>query len=195
MFKKTILSTLLASSLLLADSGGSININEKDVEVEGVLDSRNLAAFQTSSTIFLVDGNFINADKKKLLGLGLSANNKVEGLIGVEMSFGAKLIWAEVGSDNNNFTAFPLMAQIRYNFPPLMYSIPPVAVEAKALYAPTVLAFGSSEGYSEWRVNADIEMIENVNIYAGYRNIHTKYNGLSRDLFDTGFYAGLKVRY
>lgn len=194
MFKKTVISTLLASSLLLAESGGGININEKDVEIEGTVDSRNLQAFQTSSTIFLADFNFLNADNQKLLGLGMAANNKIEGLVGVEMSFGAKFIWAEAG-EHNDFTSFPLMAKIRYTLPPLMFSIPPVAVEAKGLYAPSALSFGDSEGYSEFRVAGDIEMIENVKIYAGYRNIHTKYNGLSRDLFNNGFYAGLKATY
>lgn len=195
MFKKTVMATLLASSILSAESGGSININDKDVEVEATLDSRNLASFQTSSTLFLADANLLSSDNQKLLGLGLSANNKVEGLIGVEMSFGVKFIWAEVGPNKDNFTSIPLMAKVRYTLPPLMFNIPPVGVEAKGLYSPGSLSFGNAEGYSEFRFSGDIEMIENVKIYAGYRNIHTKYNGLSRDLFDTGFYAGLKATY
>ena len=195
MFKKTVMATLLASSILSAESGGSININDKDVEVEATLDSRNLAAFQTSSTLFLADANLLSSDNQKLLGLGLSANNKVEGLIGVEMSFGVKFIWAEVGAKKDNFTSVPLMAKVRYTLPPLMFNIPPVGVEAKGLYSPGSLSFGNAEGYSEFRFSGDIEMIENVKIYAGYRNIHTKYNGLSRDLFNTGFYAGLKATY
>lgn len=195
MFKKTVMATLLASSILSAESGGSININDKDVEVEATLDSRNLASFQTSSTLFLADANLLSSDNQKLLGLGLSANNKVEGLIGVEMSFGVKFIWAEVGANKDNFTSIPLMAKVRYTLPPLMFNIPPVGVEAKGLYSPGSLSFGNAEGYSEFRFSGDIEMIENVKIYAGYRNIHTKYNGLSRDLFNTGFYAGLKATY
>jgi len=194
MFKKIVISTLLSSAVLLAESGGSININEKDVEIEGILDSRNLAVMQTTSTIYQADFNFLNADNTKLIGAGVVASNKVEGLIGVEMSFGAKAIWAEIGVDSN-FAALPLMAQIRYTLPPLMYSIPPIAFEAKGLYAPSALSYGNSEGYSEMRLSADIEMIDNVKVYAGYRNIHTKYEGISRDLFDTGFYAGLKITY
>lgn len=195
MFKKTVIAALLATSILSAESGGGVNVNEKDVEVEASLDSRNLAAFQTSSTLFLGDFNFLKTDNHKLIGLGVAANNKVEGLIGVEMSFGAKFIWAEVGADNNNFTSVPLMAKLRYTLPPLMFSIPPVAVEVKGLYSPGSLSFGNSEGYSEFRVAGDIEVIENVRIYAGYRNIHTKHSDLSNDLFNTGFYAGLKATY
>jgi hypothetical protein len=193
MFKKIIISTLLSSVILLAESGVGLNINEKDVEIEGILDSRNLEALQTTSTIYQADVNFLNADNEKLIGAGIFATNKIEGLEGVEMGFGAKFIWAEVGEDD--FTSLPLMVQARYTFPPLMYSIPPISLEARGLYAPSVLSFGDSEDYSEVRFSVDIEMIDNVKVYAGYRNIHVSYKGISRDLFDTGYYAGLKFTY
>jgi hypothetical protein len=83
MFKKIMISTLLSSVILLAESGVGININENDVEVEGVLDSRNLAALQTTSTIYQADFNFLNADTEKLLGAGIFATNKLEGVEGV----------------------------------------------------------------------------------------------------------------
>ena len=193
MFKKTIVTTLLSSAILFAESGVGLNINEKDLEVEGTLDSRNLKALQTTSTVYQADFNFLNADSEKLIGAGILATNKLEGLEGVEMGFGAKFIWAEVGDED--FTSLPLIVQARYTFPPLMYAIPPVSIEARGLYAPSVLSFGDSEDYSEVRVSVDIEMIDNVKVYAGYRNIHVDYKGISRNLFDTGYYAGLKITY
>jgi len=194
MFKKIALTTLFTSALLMAESGVGININDEDVEVEATLDSRNLAALQTSSTIYEGDFNFLNVNSdRQLLGVGVGATNALEGVEGVELTFGAKFIWAEVG--NEDFTSLPLMAKIRYNFPPLMYNVPPIAVEAKALYAPNALSFGDSERYSEYRISADIEMIENVKVYAGYRNIYAEYKNVSRELFDNSFYAGLKVTY
>jgi hypothetical protein len=194
MLKKIALTTLFASALLMAESGVGININDEDVEVEATLDSRNLAALQTSSTIYEGDFNFLNVNSdRQLIGAGVGATNALEGVEGVELTFGAKFIWAEVGDED--FTSLPLMAKIRYNFPPLMYNVPPVAVEAKVLYAPNALSFGDAEKYSEYRISADIEMIENVNIYAGYRNIYAEYKNVSRELFDNSFYAGLKVTY
>jgi len=171
MVKKTIITTLLSSAILFAESGAGLNINEKDLEVEAFLDSRNLEAFQTTSTIFQAEANFLNIDEKaKSVGVSVGATNKLEGIEGVELTLGTKFVWAEVGS-NDDFTALPLMAKVRYNFPPLMFNIPPIAVESKLLYAPKVLAFGDSEAYREFRLNAEIEMIENVKVYAGYRNI------------------------
>jgi hypothetical protein len=194
MFKKIALTTLFTSALLMAESGVGININEEDVEVEATLDSRNLAALQTSSTIYEGDFNFLNINSdRQLFGAGVGATNALEGVEGVELTFGAKFIWAEVG--NEDFTSLPLMAKIRYNFPPLMYSVPPVAVEAKVLYAPNALSFGDSERYSEYRLSADIEMIENVKVYAGYRNIYAEYKNVTQKLFDNSFYGGLKVTY
>ena len=195
MFKKMMIPMLLSSAVLFGESGVGLNINEKDLELEGVIDSRNLAALQTTSTIYQADFNFLNADTQKQIGAGVFATNKLEGVEGVEMSFGARLIVAQVGADDDHFSALPLMAHVRYTFPPLMFAIPPVSLEARGLYAPGSLSFGDSEEYSEIRFAVDIEMIDNVKVYAGYRNIHTEYKGISRDLFDTGFYGGLKITY
>ena len=194
MFKKILFTTVSTSLILFAESGVGININNKDLELEGIIDSRNLAALQTSSTIYQADLNFINADSDdKLFGVGLGATNKLEGTQGVELTFGLKYMWVEVKDESLN--ALPLMVKIRYDFPPLMFNIPPVAIEAKGVYAPKALSFGDSEEYSEMRFSADIEMIENVKIYAGYRNIHAGYKHIKSDLFDTGFYGGLKITY
>jgi len=194
MFKKIALTTLVTSALLMAESGVGININDEDLEIEGVLDSRNLAALQTTSTIYQADFNFLNINSdKQLFGAGIGATNKLEGVEGVELTFGAKFIWAEVGKED--FTAFPLMAKVRYEFPPLMFNIPPVSLEGKALYAPNALAFSDSEKYSEYRISADMEVIENVKIYAGYRNVHAEYKNTSPKIFDNSFYAGLKMTY
>ncbi len=194
MFKKLALTSMMLSSILMSESGVGLNINEQDLEIEGILDSRNLEALQTSSTIFQADVNFLNNNEEtKLLGAGLGATNKLNGLEEVEVTLGAKFIWAEVA--NENFTALPFMAKVRYSFPPLMFNIPPVALEGKLLYAPKVLSFGDSVNYNEFRVSADMEVIESVRIYVGYRNIHTRYVGIKPDLFNTSFYGGLKFSY
>jgi hypothetical protein len=194
MFKKIVTMALFTSTLLLAESGVGININEKDLEIEGVLDSRNLEALQTSSTIFQIDANFLNVNEtEKLIGAGVVATNKLEAVEGVELAFGAKGIWAEVGHDN--FKALPFVAKVKYTLPPLMYKIPPVSLEGIGLYAPKVLSFGDSEEYTEFRLVANAEVIESVNIYAGYRNIHRTYKGVGQSLFNTGFYGGLKYVY
>jgi len=199
MLKKSILLSILSATVLFAETGAGININENDVELEGILDSRNLAAFQNTSTILQADVNFLNIDSNrrsaKLLGTGIGATNTLEGVKGVELTFGAKMIWSSIDSYDDNFIALPLMAKVKYNFPPLLFHIPPVSVEGKILYAPGALAFADAETYSEFRLAADIEMIPNVKVYAGYRNIHTEYVSGADFTFNTGFYGGLKYTY
>lgn len=196
MLKRTIGAMLVSSAVLLAESGVGINVNEQDLELEAVLDSRNLAALQTSNTIYQVDLNFLyNNENAKLFGGGIGATNKIEGVEGLEATLGLKYVWAEVGVNNNNtFNALPFMGKVRYTLPPLMYNIPPVAFEAKIVYAPKVLSFGDSEKYSEYRLNAEMEVINSGSIYVGYRNIHTKYNNIDV-LFNNSFYSGLKITY
>ncbi|MCK5855716.1 MAG: hypothetical protein KAG56_10880 [Sulfurovaceae bacterium] len=203
MLKRSILLSMMSVTILFAETGAGININENDVEMEAILDSRNLAFMQNTSTILQADVNILNIDndargKSRLVGAGLGATNKLEGVKGVELTFGAKLIWSDVDFDEDDtFLSLPLMAKVRYTFPPLMFNIPPVSVEGKVLYAPGALSFGDADTYSELRLAADIEMIENVKIYVGYRNIHTEY--ISKKFgdvtFNTGFYGGLRYTY
>ena len=201
MLQRSILLSMISASILFAETGAGININEDDVEMEAVLDSRNLAFMQNTSTILQADVNVLNIDsedrgKSKLIGTGLGATNKLEGVQGVELTFGAKLIWSDTESDgDDSFLSLPLMAKIRYTFPPLMFHIPPVSVEGKVLYAPGALSFADAETYSEFRVAADIEMIPNIKLYVGYRNIHTEYVDGKDFTFNTGFYGGLKYTY
>ena len=208
MLKKFLISSIFASTILLAQSGVGINVNEDDFEIEGTLDSRNLQALQTSSTIYLADFNFLNIEDSrkdaKLVGAGVGATNKLDGVEGVELTFGAKAILVNVDDysrdlDSKWFAAIPLMAMIHYTFPPLMFNIPTVSIETKMLYAPGALSFGDSEKYSEFRFTTDIEMIENVKIYAGYRNIITGFGvgnrGNDEYIFSNGFYGGLKFTY
>jgi len=203
MFKKILLSSITATGVLLAQSGVGINVNKNDLEIEGTLDSRNLAVLQNSNTIYLGDFNFISIDddniKSKLFGAGFGATNKFEGVEGVELTFGAKLILSHVEDDRKDidkwFSAIPLTGMIKYTFPPLMFNIPTVSLEGKVLYAPGALSFGDSDNYSEFRVSADMEMIENVKIYAGYRNIITGYPTDTNYIFSNGFYGGLKFTY
>ncbi len=203
MLKKIVIGSLITSGIIFAQSGVGINVNKNDLEIEGTIDSRNLAMLQTSSTIFLGDFDFINIDnddrKSKLLGVGMGATNKLEGVDGVELTFGAKFILSHTEDTKKDidkwFSAMPLSAMVRYSFPPLMFNIPPIALEGKVLYAPGALAFGDSDSYSEFRVSGDIEMIENVKIYAGYRNIITGYPTDTNYIFSNGFYGGLKFTY
>jgi hypothetical protein len=203
MLKKVISILILFSGVIFSESGVGININRYDLEVEGTLDSRNLEATQNLNSIFIGYFDFINVDKDnksdKLVGAGVGVTNKFDAVEGVELTFGAKFILSSINNDDKNidkwFFAMPLFTVVRYNFPPLMFNIPPVAVEGTLAYGPGPLAFGEADNYSEFKLSGDIQMIPNVRIYAGYRHIVTGFKADKNYLFSNGFYGGLKFVY
>jgi len=203
MLKKVISLLILFLGVAFGESGVGININRYDLEIEGTIDSRNLLITQDSPSIFLGDFNFINIDRDKqsdkLFGAGVGVTNRFDAVEGVELTFGAKFIVSSIDNSEKDidkwFLAMPLFSTIRYNFPPLMFNIPPVALEGKIVYAPGPLSFGDGDNYSEFRVSGDILMIPNVKLYAGYRHIITGFDIDKNYLFSNGFYGGLKFVY
>ncbi len=131
----------------IGESGFGININKYDLEMEGTLDSKNLAIMQDSDQSFVLDFNFINVDEEKkrdkLIAIGIGSSNSLEGADGVQLTFGAKLILSSIDNIDKGidkwFSAMPLFAKIRYSLPPLIFNIPPVGIEGHMVYAPSVL--------------------------------------------------------
>jgi len=195
MFKKTFLSLIALGSIAMAESSIGVNVNKEDLEVEAIIDSKAFTNLQTGSTSYQGDINFINNGdyEDQLIGIGAGATNKVEGFEGMNLTVGAKVILTSHGDED--FVALPFMARVEYQMPPLLYNIPPVSLEGKVLYAPKVLSFGDAQGYTEMRAVANMEVINNVKAYAGYRNIETDYKNAGDTLFDNSFFGGVKIEY
>jgi hypothetical protein len=72
--------------------------------------------------------------------------------------------------------------------------IPATTLSAKLAYAPSVLSFIDADQYLEYRLEADVEVISNIHIYGGYRNIDTDYEAFDYNLNDS-WYGGLKISF
>ena len=195
MLQRIILLGLSTSALLTAASVG-INMNKDILEVEAVFNLKKLNNEETRGTTYQLDFNYMdNEDEpKSFFGVGMGVTNIVNGMEDVSLTFGTKYIRGDVDEDED-FSALPLMVKARYDLSSLVSVIPSVSVELKALYAPEVLSFGESKEYSEFRISADAELINNVVIYGGYRNIRTDFEGITDKSFDNSLYAGLKFIY
>jgi hypothetical protein len=195
MLQRIILLGLSTSALLTAASVG-INMNKDILEVETVFNLKKLNNEETRGTTYQLDFNYMdNEDEpKSFFGVGMGVTNIVNGMEDVSLTFGTKYIRGDVDEDED-FSALPLMVKARYDLSSLVSVIPSVSVELKALYAPEVLSFGESKEYSEFRISADAELINNVVIYGGYRNIRTDFEGITDKSFDNSLYAGLKFIY
>jgi len=190
--KRILLTTLLLTGLLQAETGIGLDINNEDVELIGEVNFNSLADY-SSGTTFIISGTYLyagandNDNGESLLTLGFSGQNNLPGVEGLSVALGAKTVFAD------NYMAVPLFVRANYALP-LINTIPTTSFFAGYAYAPPVLSFSDAEKYSEFRIGADMEVIANTHIFVGYRNIDTDYT--YRDYnFNDSFYGGLKLSF
>ncbi len=162
-----------------------LNINTDDLEVEG----RTSLAFTTNDPVyrnFYVDANFINADDT-LFGFGLFVENSPINYQNIAFSIGLRTIFTENGKDS--FTAIPIILGAKARM--YLGNLPKSNLGVKFAYAPSPLTFQDADSYFEYRVEVDMSIIENINIYLGYRSIDTNYE--KRDVsYNDSLYIGFK---
>ena len=184
--KALLLATLLLTSTITAETSIGIDINNEDVEILGELNFNSLADY-SSGTTYILDISYLYTDGDHLASVGFSGQNTLQGLEGLTLGFGAKLAFAE------DFMALPLMAKAIYALP-FNDSIPTTSLIGSFAYAPEVLTFLDGKTYSELRLEADMEIISNIHIFTGYRNIDTDYEAGDYN-FNDSFYAGMKLSF
>ncbi|RRS32466.1 MAG: hypothetical protein P794_01125 [Epsilonproteobacteria bacterium (ex Lamellibrachia satsuma)] len=185
-FKKLILATLLLTGTISAETNIGININNEDVELLGELNFNTLTDY-SSGTTYILGGSYLHTDGDNLATLGFRGQNTLQGVEGLTLAIGAKFIFAD------DFMALPLMAKATYALP-LIDTIPTTSLAASFAYAPSVLTFVDGETYTEFRLEADMEVISNVHIFTGYRNIDTEYGNFDKT-FNNSFYGGMKLSF
>jgi hypothetical protein len=188
MIKNILLTTFLLTAALNAQSNIGIDVNTEDVEVLGQY-SFNSEIGYTGGTNFLVDASYLfsNENESNLFSVGVSAESSLEVAQGLTFGFGTKFVFAE------DFMALPLLGRVAFILP-FDSDIPTTSVKGMFAYAPSVLTFSDGENYLEYRLEADMEVISNIHIFTGYRNIDTNYEFIDYNLNDS-FYGGLKLNF
>lgn len=183
--KKLLLLFLVGSTLLFSRTTVGLNINTDDFEAEASYDINAFSDY-TNGTIFVLSGNFLSTNVDNLFGMGLSAHNSFQGMEGLSIGLGARLVYLE------DFMAIPLAVKASYA---VMFadSMPAASFSATLLYAPTVLSFDDAQNYFEFRAEVSMEVISSVSIYGGYRDIETEYIDEDFDTLNSNFYIGLKM--
>ncbi|MEA2049093.1 MAG: YfaZ family outer membrane protein [Campylobacterota bacterium] len=184
--KKLFLTSLLSFGLLQAENSIGINISDEDLEVLAAINLNQYADYSDSTT-YVIDGYYLRTDEDNLFGLGLSGENTLQGVQGLTLGFGAKFVFAD------DFTALPLLGKARYTLP-FNDRIPTTSLGISFAYAPPVLTFSDGESYREFRMEADMEVIQNIHLFTGYRNIDTEYESYDTT-FNESFYAGMKLSF
>ena len=184
--KKLFFSSLLSLGILHAQSTIGLNINSDDIEVLAALNLNTYADY-SDSTIYILDGSYLHTDGDNLSTLGLSGQNTFQGIQGLALAFGVR------GVFTSDFFAVPLFGKAVYALP-LNDSIPTTSVSTSLAYAPSVLTFRDGESYTEFRIEADMEIISNIHLFTGYRNIDTEYDRYDKT-FNSSFYGGMKLSF
>lgn len=184
--KKLFLTSLLSLGILHAQNSIALNINSDDLEVQAAV-NLNAYADYSDSTTYILDVSYLHTDGDDLLTLGLSGENTFQGLEGLALGFGAKLVFTD------NFIALPLYGKASYRLP-FNDSIPSTSLSTSLAYAPSVLTFSDGESYMEFRLEANMEVIQNIHLFAGYRNIDTEYKRYDKT-FNDSFYGGMKLSF
>ena len=190
MLKKLLLTALLCTMPALAGERASfgLNINNEDLEVEG----RMSLASRTSRLEyrnFFIDANFINGEDDTLTGVGFYVENSPQGHSNLKFAVGLRSIFSKNDALDKTFVAIPIVVSAKARM--YLGNLPKSALGVKFAYAPEPLTFSDGSNYLEYRIEADMQIIENIDIYAGYRNIDTDYKAADVN-FNSSLYLGFR---
>jgi len=187
--KKSILIILIFTSSLFSNDTIAINVNADSVEIEGTTDITGYISNDGTSH-YSLEASYLNHTYHYLFGTGISASGDVSQIDGLKFALGAKFIMSENKQDS--FFAIPLMAKAIYQIP--IDDIPSSHITAKFLYAPSSLSFSDALSYSEFRIQADVNIIDNVSVFSGYRTIDTEYEEYGKSI-DKSMYGGVEMKF
>jgi len=195
MLKKLLLSLVLSTSLF-AMHDASVNLNDDDIEVKGNIDLGELNQSDFPDTYFLTLG-FLDVDNKEstdpLFSAGFMLRQNINGVDDLKFGIGVKGTYTKVGSAKH--AAVPINVELAYTLP-LDISIP-IIISGAISYAPSVLSFKDADSYFEGRAELGIQIIEQGQLFVGYRQIDTDFeSNYGGDYgYNDSAYIGFKVRF
>jgi len=191
-FSKLLLLLLaIATTSLHAENTIGIDVNRADVEIVGNLDLNALVNYN-DGTMYLLTFNYLHTAGEKtesnnMTNVGFLAQSYFYGVEGLSLALGIEGVLA------SDFLAVPFVVKGTYDLP-LIDIIPSTSFSLKVAFAPGVLSFRQAQNYLEFRTELDMEIISNLHLFTGYRNIDTKYETFDKT-FNDSFYLGMKLKF
>jgi hypothetical protein len=200
MLKKIVLlaaSAISAFALHMAE----VNINKKDLEVSVKFDIAQFYDIIEPNTMF-VGAKFFNPDKSQSSDLDpysidpyLEADFFIIREIGNKgMSLGMGIKINNLAINDEDFITLPLGVSLAY---PLPFDLVPMSITGLLFYAPESLCISpNADGYLEYKIHYDAELVENANVTLGYRNIKPSFSNYLGSLkYNSSWYFGYRVRF
>jgi len=190
--KKIFLFLTLLNSLVYSQNTVGMNLNDTDIELHVSWGMLNLTDYNNGTHYFL-DADFLHTDGdsltkgKNLFQIGFFAQNSFNNSQNLLLSFGIKAITAD------SYIALAPSGKAKYILD-LGLDVPTTSINAEISFAPSLLSFIDAKSYTDFRLEADIEIIPNIILHGGYRYIDTAYIEYTK-IFNNNFYAGMKITF
>ena len=165
----------------------SLGLNKNDIEIRGNFNATP-SFVGYSETSYGIHAGYLYSDGDEMISLGLFAKSDFPSIEGLALSFGINGV-----ATDDDFLAFPIVAHAQYHLPPYQSSIP-VTFDVLFAYAPEIISFQDAKNYREARFEIDMEVIPNIHLIGGYRNIDTEYLTYDKT-FNDNIYLGLKISF
>lgn len=190
MFKKVSLIMFGAVSAFAMHSA-EININSSDLELSVKTDMGQFSENVAPDAVFL-GAKYLKADEKHSDTRSIDDYQELNFLMQKNINRDFRLGLGVKLNHTKDFISAPLGVEAAYKLP--VTSSVPFYICGSLYYAPEVLSFDKADGFSEYRINLDVEVIENGFLTAGYRAIDTNYE--NRDIeYNHSGYLGLKFAF
>ena len=165
----------------------SVGLNENDIEVRANFNVTP-SFIGYSETSYGLHAGYLYSDGDEMISLGLFAKSDFPSIEGLVLSFGMNGV-----ATNDNFLAFPAIANAQYHFPTYQTTIP-MTLDFLFAYAPEIISFEDAQHYTEMRLELDMEVIPNIHLLGGYRYIDTEYKTYDKT-FNNNIYLGMKLSF
>jgi len=199
MLKKIVLLAATAISAFALHTA-ELNINDKDLEIGARFDMGQFNDNIEPNTMF-VGAKFFNPDESH----SSDSLNTIDPYFEVDflimreignngMNFGMGIKLNNLAINDENFNALPLGILFAYELP--FEDLVPMSLAGSIYYAPEVLCLSSNgDGYLEYKIHYDVELIENAGVTLGYRSINASYVDVGSVNYNSSWYFGFKVKF
>ena len=189
--KKILMGSLLASSLLLANSGLEVNINSDTLEVEADIYLNKHYDVSNDSNYYFTFGHLRTesdtTETQSLTTAVFKVINPYTDDNGISIGLGMKSVYTNQMA--KTFFALPLSVYTRVEMSEVMY------VDAEMSYAPRVLSFSAAHTYTEIKGKFNYKVLSDGYVFVGARSIKAKYDSGKVSKFDNSAFLGFEVRF
>lgn len=190
MLKKVLFGSIVASSLLMAQSEVDVNVNGNTYEIGGNAYLNNFYYLNDNSKYYF-GVHFLGTDendelKQKLIAADIKVMNAFSNEYGLSFGLGMKGVYTD--SKKANMLAVGLGAFAKYAYNENLF------VDASYHYAPQVLSYMDGDRYREFRSTINYAVVQNGYIYTGARVIKADFKDHVVD-FDKSAFVGFRFTF